>query len=606
MKNFLARMTGALYFVLTLALPAYAGHLDDYYLNGFAEQAVGGSLQKAVLFQSADIGESPHCGTPLKHGLRRDWNKLEPATQKVLAKQLAAPVLSGGEATLLSASGRFKIHYTTSGADAVPSMNWVQTVAQTFDDVASAYMARGWRLAPTISAAPYDVYLLDLAPWRLYGQTTSNQAIPSAGFSNAYGSFMEIDNNFTDSIFISGRGGSYSATQSLQVTAAHEYHHAIQYGYNYFFDVWYAEAVSTWHEDELYDGVNQLYSYIPAWFNHSTLSLDADPSTMTGGGYGRWIFNRYLSEQHGAGVIKATFEKLAGMDSPGYDADIPMTPVLDSMLSTSYASSLGNDFLGFAKRVYQRDWTTHTGELSLIHSYTPVSSYSTYPVRATSVTLPHYSFAYYRFLPSTGGSAELSITISGTSGIVATAFKKSGTTVTEFPFTTVNGATVTIPGFSSSTEVALMVANTTDADNHSVHFSTDGSTPPVTEPPGGSTSPSGSSNSSGSGGGGCFIATAAFGSYLHPQVQILRDFRDHTLLTNAYGRAFVTLYYRISPPLADFIAHHELLRGMTRVALAPVIFAVVYPTYAGAAFLLLAVLLSLSLRRRFHVGTAIN
>ncbi|MEI6703242.1 MAG: MXAN_6640 family putative metalloprotease, partial [Deltaproteobacteria bacterium] len=461
MKKFLTRMTAALYFVLTLAPSVFAGQLDDYYLNGFAEQAVGSPLQKAVLFQSGDIGESPHCGTPLKHGLRRDWNKLEPATQKVLAKQLAAPVLSGGEATLLSPAGRFKIHYTTSGADAVPSMSWVQTVAQTFDDVASAYTARGWRLAPTISAAPYDIYLVDLAPWRLYGQTTSNQAIPSTGFSNAYGSFMEIDNNFTDSIFISGRGGSYSATQSLQITAAHEYHHAIQYGYNYFFDVWYAEAVSTWHEDELYDGVNQLYSYIPAWFNHSTLSLDTDPSTSTGGGYGRWIFNRYLSEQHGAGVIKATFEKLAGMDSPGYDADIPMTPVLNSMLSTSYASSLGNDFLGFAKRAYQRNWTTHTGEISLIHSYTPVSSYSTYPVSATSVTLPHYSFAYYRFLPSTNSPDNLNITVTGTSGIRATAFIKASTgIITEYPFSAVSGTTVTIPGFRTASEAAIMVANT--------------------------------------------------------------------------------------------------------------------------------------------------
>ena len=117
-----------------------------------------------------------------------------------------------------------------------------------------------------------------------------------------------------------------------------------------------------------------------------------------------------------------------------------------------------------------------------------------------------------------------------------------------------------------------------------------------------------SSNSSGSssGGGGCFIATAAFGSYMHPQVKILRDFRDHSLLTNAPGRSFVALYYRISPPLADFIARHELLRGVVRVALGPVIFAVAYPAYAGAAFLLLAVLLSLSLRRRSHVGTAIN
>jgi hypothetical protein len=38
---------------------------------------------------------------------------------------------------------------------------------------------------------------------------------------------------------------------------------------------------------------------------------------------------------------------------------------------------------------------------------------------------------------------------------------------------------------------------------------------------------------SGGGGGGCFIATAAFGSYVEPNVKLLRDFRDHYLLTSA-------------------------------------------------------------------------
>lgn len=76
---------------------------------------------------------------------------------------------------------------------------------------------------------------------------------------------------------------------------------------------------------------------------------------------------------------------------------------------------------------------------------------------------------------------------------------------------------------------------------------------------------------------GCFIATAAFGSYLDPHVQALRDFRERYLLTNGPGREFVSIYNRFSPPVSDFIRDHEILRTATRVLLTPVVYAVKYP-----------------------------
>jgi len=76
---------------------------------------------------------------------------------------------------------------------------------------------------------------------------------------------------------------------------------------------------------------------------------------------------------------------------------------------------------------------------------------------------------------------------------------------------------------------------------------------------------------SGSGGASCFIATAAFGSPVEPHVKVLREFRDHTLLTNRVGRAFVDLYYTYSPPLADIIAKHDSLRMIVRWSLIPIV-----------------------------------
>jgi hypothetical protein len=72
-------------------------------------------------------------------------------------------------------------------------------------------------------------------------------------------------------------------------------------------------------------------------------------------------------------------------------------------------------------------------------------------------------------------------------------------------------------------------------------------------------------------GGGCFIATAAFGSPLAPQVRLLRAVRDRYLLPHPVGQTVVRWYYGSSPPLAEVIGHSEALRAIVRVGLAPLV-----------------------------------
>lgn len=68
-------------------------------------------------------------------------------------------------------------------------------------------------------------------------------------------------------------------------------------------------------------------------------------------------------------------------------------------------------------------------------------------------------------------------------------------------------------------------------------------------------------------GGFCFIATAAYGTETASQLDILRDFRDQVLLENALGSRFVEAYYKVSPPVADFIAKNDFLRAVVREVL---------------------------------------
>ncbi len=89
---------------------------------------------------------------------------------------------------------------------------------------------------------------------------------------------------------------------------------------------------------------------------------------------------------------------------------------------------------------------------------------------------------------------------------------------------------------------------------------------------------SGGGSGGGGGGGGCFIATAAYGSYLDPHVKVLRYFRDQYLLTNSLGQAFVQFYYRQSPPAADYIRQHEILRTVARCVLTPIVYVIQYPS----------------------------
>ena len=79
---------------------------------------------------------------------------------------------------------------------------------------------------------------------------------------------------------------------------------------------------------------------------------------------------------------------------------------------------------------------------------------------------------------------------------------------------------------------------------------------------------SGVTSSSGrSGSGGCYIATMAYGSYEHPQVLQLRKFRDETLASSAFGRKFISTYYKVSPKLVELLQGKQHINSFIRTLL---------------------------------------
>jgi Periplasmic copper-binding protein (NosD) len=102
---------------------------------------------------------------------------------------------------------------------------------------------------------------------------------------------------------------------------------------------------------------------------------------------------------------------------------------------------------------------------------------------------------------------------------------------------------------------------------------------------------------------GCFIATAAYGSYSAPEVQALRAFRDRYLLTNSAGSAFVRWYYEHGPVAAAYLEAHPGYKHMVRTALMPAVGLALFMTgtsmFIKAVVALLLLIIALMLANSF-------
>ncbi|MGL5823423.1 MAG: MXAN_6640 family putative metalloprotease, partial [Nocardioides sp.] len=137
----------------------------------------------------------------------------------------------------------------------------------------------------------------DIGP-TYYGYCAPEDPIRGQKFRTA--AYCVLDNDFAE--FPAG------ATQSLNVTAAHEFFHAIQFNYDVAEDRWIMEATATWMEERYADDINDNRQYLPA----SQLSKPRIPLDTPGGlgQYGNWIFFEKIHERYGERAIRRIWHRL--------------------------------------------------------------------------------------------------------------------------------------------------------------------------------------------------------------------------------------------------------------------------------------------------------
>ena len=207
----------------------------------------------------------------------------------------------------------FLLHYTLDDSyDAVENENYVIMMAEEFEYVWKFFIdSLGFDHPPGDNGLGgsdlYDIYIINL-PSGYFGLTYTSNASAS---DPSCASFIKMRNSYSASVF-----SSHSELENIQVTAVHEFFHAIQFGYNCFERLWFMEATAVWSEDELYNNINDLYRYMPSWFANTNKPLDEEDSHM----YGSFIFFQYLDEHLGGrSTIKHCWERSRYNASPSKD-----------------------------------------------------------------------------------------------------------------------------------------------------------------------------------------------------------------------------------------------------------------------------------------------
>jgi len=246
-----------------------------------------------------------------------------------------------------------------------------------------------------------DIYIADIGGIGLFGYCTSDD--PHAyEFSApwAVSAYCVLDDDYRQAQY----GIGQTSLEYLQVTAAHEFFHAVQFAYDWFEDYALMEGSAMWMEGQVYPDVIDRINYL----GRSALARPGVPLDTGAGGfeYGAWLFWRFLTEKVFSGdptIIREIWERADGGPSPVFG---------DLYSFQAVRRALASHGLDFRSTFAQFGWTNELrdyAEADLGYPVAPVASTFNFGpfLHSTGWEAPrlaHLSTRFYRFRPRGVGS----------------------------------------------------------------------------------------------------------------------------------------------------------------------------------------------------------
>ena len=410
----------ALTLLATLSLPGAAQAGDHGQLH---ESAAG----KAALAHAEALVSGDSTGDPSMalRDLARTADGLTGAdlshARALLARPTDAPEASfdpvhyAADAVVQDACGTYVcVHWVEDGSSDATDPAFAHQTLQILESIDARYRAAGYRGPEPDQGqggdSRTDIYLANLGAMGFYGYCATDLAAdgqPSYVAGSAVAPYCVFDNDFAEF--------DRPAEQSLEVTAAHEYFHAVQFGYDFNDDFWAYETTATWIEDEMYDDINDNLQYLP-------YGQMGDPAASVGlqsegtlvpldyvdffgfpYPYGNWTFWRYLTEKYpasqaGLPTLVRTFWQ--NLDTTGGAPDSYSLQALDQTLAAR-GTSTAAEYAGFstANRTPATSYSEGASYPTPALAFGPVALSRTSPTASQTVTLDHLTSATGAFLP---------------------------------------------------------------------------------------------------------------------------------------------------------------------------------------------------------------